>query len=113
MHALTSKVVENHTSISGNAAGTRKLQQIAILAAAVERLDTSTNLLHNFAGKGVLNVPGGVLRYIIFTCAQKLTNSQLNLLQGTKQTRMSANARRDGRPAEHTSRSLLNAAKFG
>jgi len=78
---------------------------------------TSANLLHNFAGKGVLNVPGGVLRYIIFTCAQKLMNSQLNLPHGTKQKRkpvmkklktttMCADAKRNGRPTEYRWRPL-------
>jgi len=45
-------------------------------------------------------------------CTQKLSNGQLNLPHGTKQTRMWANAQPDGRPAEHRWRPLFNAAKF-
>jgi len=35
------------------------------------------------------------------------------MMQYKYKTRMWANARRDGRPAEHMWRSLFNAAKFG
>ena len=55
------------------------------------------------------------IRYdTIFTCAQQLTYSQLNLPHGTKQkTRMWANAQRDGRSAEYRWRPLFSDAKFG
>ena len=62
------------------------------------------------------------IRWAVFTCAQKLTASQLNLPHVTKKTeksnektktRMWANAQRDGRPAKYRWRPLFNAAKFG
>ena len=62
------------------------------------------------------------IRWVILTCAKKLTSSQLRLPHGTKQkvvmkklktTRMWANAQRDGRHAEYRRRPLFNAAKFG
>jgi len=51
----------------------------------------------------------------VFTCAQKLTNNQLNLPHATEQkkvmkklTRMWGDAQRNGRPAEYTWRLLQN-----
>jgi len=42
-----------------------------------------------------------------------MTVTKLKLFALNKQLEMSANAQRDGRPAEYSWRPLFNAAKFG
>ena len=79
---------------------------LVVTTVLVRRKQTSSSVLR-------CTIRYDTIHYSIFTCSQKLTNSQLNLPYGTKQTRMCANAQPDGRPAEHRWRPLFNAAKFG